>query len=449
MAKPVSHSHFLLLAVSFLSFQIADQFQLSQSQTLLKIHQLLNYPSALSSLSNPTDLCNIEPTSSLTLQCYEGSITQLHIIGNNGFPSLPQNFSIESFFSTLENLPSLKVLSLVSLGLWGPLPGTIDQLSSLEILNVSSNYFNGVIPIQLLHLRNLQTLILDHNNFTGELPGWISSLPLLTVLSLKNNEFTGSLPSSLGTLHNLRVLSVSANNFSGEVPNISHLTNLQVFDVEDNNFGPKFPDLPPKLVTLVLRKNRFRFGIPAKLGNYYQLQKLDISLNGFVGPFLPSLISLPSLSYLDISGNKFTGRLSQNMSCSVELGFGNLSSNLLSGDLPSCLNFHSKKTAVWYARNCLSNDDQEQHPSSFCHNEALAVEIINHKPIQKRPYGKKVLSSSVAGGIVGAILVVGLVSMHIRRAYGQNTKKKPSTRLITENASTVNTAKLLSDASKY
>ncbi|XP_015869182.3 probable inactive leucine-rich repeat receptor-like protein kinase At3g03770 [Ziziphus jujuba] len=446
MAKPVSHSHLLLLVVSFLSFQISDQFQLSQSQTLLKIHQILNYPSALSSFSNPTDLCNIEPTSSLTLQCYEGSITQLHLIGNNEFPPLPQTFSIESFFSTLENLPSLKVLSLVSLGLWGPLPGNIGQLSSLEILNVSSNYFNGVIPVQLLHLRNLQTLILDHNNFTGELPVWLNSLPLLTVLSLKNNGFTGSLPSSLGTLHNLRVLSLSENNFSGEVPNLSHLTNLQVFDVEDNSFGHNFPDLPTKLITLILRKNRFRLGIPAKLGSYYQLQKLDISLNGFVGPFLPSLISLPSLSYLDIGGNKFTGRLSQNMSCSTELSFVNLSTNLLSGDLPSCLTMHSKKTAVWYARNCLSNDDQEQHPSSFCHNEALAVEIINRIPTQKKTYSTEVLSSSVAGGIVGVIVVVGLVSMHIRRTYGKNTEKKPSTRFITENASTVNTAKLLSDA---
>ncbi|KAF3434342.1 hypothetical protein FNV43_RR25445 [Rhamnella rubrinervis] len=446
MAKPVSHTHFLLLLISLLYFQLSDQFQTSQSQTLLKIHQLLNFPSALSSFRDPNSFCNIEPTSSLTLECYEGNITQLHIIGNDEFPPLPQNFSINFLFSTLENLPNLKVLSLVSLGLWGPLSGSIGSLSSLEIVNISSNYISGGIPVQLLYLKNLQTLILDRNNFTGEVPGWLSSLPLLTVLSLKNNGLSGSLPNSLGTLHNLRVLALSANNFSGEVPDLSKLTNLQVFDVEDNNFGHNFPNLPTKLVSLVLRKNRFRLGIPAKLGSYYQLQKLDISLNGFVGPFLLSLLSMPSINYVDIGGNKFTGRLLENMSCSTELAFVNLSSNLLVGDLPNCLKSHSKKTVFLYAMNCLSNGDQEQHPSRFCHNEALAVEIIPHETREKKQYSKQVVSSSVAGGIVGAIVIFGLVSMHIRRVYGKDTVKKTSARLITENVSTVNTAKMLSDA---
>lgn len=448
MAKPVSHAHFLLV-MSFISFQLSDQFQTSQSQTLLKIHQLLNYPSALSSSKDPNGFCNIEPTSSFTLECYEGNITQLHIIGNNEFPPLPQNFSVDSFFSTLENLPSLKVLSLVSLGLWGPLPGSIGSLSSLEIVNMSSNYLSGGIPVQLLQLKNLQTLILDHNNFTGEVPGWLSSLPLLTVVSLKNNRLSGFLPKSLGTLHNLRVLALSANNFSGEVPDLSKLTNLQVFDVEDNDFEHNFPNLPTKIVTLVLRKNKFRLGIPAKLSTCYQLQKLDISLNGFVGPFLPSLLSMPSINYLDIGGNKFTGRLLQNMSCSTELAFVNLSSNLLVGDLPNCLKFLTKKMVFLYAMNCLSSGDQEQHPSRFCHNEALAVEIIPHERREKKNYSKQVVSSSVAGGIVGAIVIVGLVSMHIKRVYGKDCVKKPSTRLITEKISSVNTAKLLSDASKF
>ncbi|EXB97691.1 putative inactive leucine-rich repeat receptor-like protein kinase [Morus notabilis] len=452
MAKPypllLHHLHVLVMV--FLLVNYSNELELSESQSLLKIQKLLNYPPALSSLKNTTNFCEIEPTSSFTLICYEGEITQLHIIGNKGFPSLPQNFSIHSFFSALVKLSSLKVLSLVSLGLWGPLAGNVGHLSSLEILNVSSNYFSGDIPVQILHLRNLHTLTLDHNNFTGKVPFWLNSLPMLTVLSLKHNLLSGSVPNSLGDLKNLRVLTLSENYLSGEVPDLSKLRNLQVLDLEDNSFGPHFPSLPRKLVTLVLRNNKFRLGIPRKLGSFYLLQKLDISLNGFVGPFYPLLLSLPSIRYLEISGNKFTGVLLQNMSCSADLVFVNLTSNYLVGKLPSCLKMGSEDNkVVMYSGNCLSNDDdQEQHPSEFCHNEALAVEVIPHREKHKVPNNKPVVATSVAGGIVGVVAIFGLVSMLVKRVYGKDSVRKPSTRLITENASTVNTAKMLSSA-KY
>ncbi|CAL2238842.1 unnamed protein product [Prunus armeniaca] len=453
MAKLVCHSHLLLLIIVFLSLHPSSQLQQhTQSQTLLKIQQLLNYPSALTSFShgsNIRDFCKIEPTPSLTLSCYEGNITQLHIIGNNGFPPLPRDFSADYFFATLVGLPSLKVLSLVSLGLWGPMPASIGHLSSLEILNVSTNYLSGTVPLQLSYLRNLQTLILDHNKFTGQVPGWLRSLPVLAVLSLKNNMLNGSLPYSLASLQTLRVLCLSSNFLSGEVPDLRNLTNLQVLDLEDNYFGPHFPSMPSKLVTLVLRKNKFRSGIQTALGSCYQLQKLDISLNGFVGPFLSSWLSLPSIKYLDIAENKLTGLLFKNMTCNSELAFVNLSSNLLSGDLPTCLKRDSKSRVVLYSGNCLVNEDQKQHPSYLCHNEALAVRIPPpSEEKHRRTYGKHVVSSSAVGGIVGAIAVVGLAFMAAKKFYSEQTTKTPQTRLISDTVSAVNTAKLLSDA-KY
>ncbi|KAJ4720507.1 Protein kinase [Melia azedarach] len=448
MAKPVHVSYQLLLLIFILSVHLSSQLQFSQFQTLVKVQQLLNYPSLLSSLNNTTDFCNIEPTSSLTLVCYEDNLTQLHITGNNGVPPLPEYFSSDTFFATLGSLSSLKVLSLVSLGLWGQLPGSIVQLSSLEILNLSSNHFNGSIPGQVSSLRNLQTLILDHNNFIGRVPGWLGSLQVLSVLSLKNNSLSGFLPSSLSGLQSLRMLSLSANHLSGEIPGLHNLSNLQVLDLQDNYFGPHFPSLHKKLVTLVLRNNGFQFGIPAELSSYHELQKLDISLNGFVGPFPPSLISLPSITYLDIHGNKLTGLLSQNLSCNPELAYVDLSTNLLTGDLPSCLQLNTKGRLVLYSENCLSNEEQVQHPSNFCHNEALAVKVLPHKQKNKNPNAKSVLASSMVGGTVGGIAIVGVVLLVIRKVQNKNTVEKPSTRLILENASTVNTVKLLSDA-KY
>ncbi|KAG2672521.1 hypothetical protein I3760_13G045500 [Carya illinoinensis] len=446
MAKPVLYSFHLLLLLVFLATHRSDQLQPSQTQSLLKIQRLLDYPLALSSFSNKTDFCSIEPSPYLTLACYEDNITQLHIIGNDGVPPPPQNLLSDTFFAALASLSSLKVLSLVSLGIWGPLPRSIGSLSSLEILNVSTNYFNGTIPVQLSSLKSLQTVILDNNQFTGQVPGWLGSLPVLAVLSLKNNSLSGIMPNSVTTLQALRVLALSRNNLSGEVPDLSSLTNLQVLDLEDNSFGPHFPTLAPKLVSLVLRKNRFRFGIPAELGSYYQLQKLDLSLNEFVGPFLPSLLSLPSINYLDLSENKFTGMLFQNMSCNDELTLVNLSSNLLVGNLPTCLQLDSKSRVVLYAKNCLSNDKDQQHPSNLCHNEALAVNIPLRGQKHSRPIAKAVLTSSTVGGMVGAIAVLGVGFLVIRRAYIKPSIKTPPTKSITERVSPVNTAKLLSDA---
>nr|XP_004306433.2 PREDICTED: probable inactive leucine-rich repeat receptor-like protein kinase At3g03770 [Fragaria vesca subsp. vesca] len=452
MAKPIYPSHLLLfLLVVLHCFHHSQQSQ-SQSQwlSLMEIQKLLNYPSALSSFKysrKGRGLCSIEPTPSLTLACYQGIITQLHITGNNGFPPLPNDFSSHSFFASIAQLPSLKVLSLTNLGLWGPIPPTIAHLSSLEILNVSTNYLSGNISLQISSLRNLQTLILDQNKFTGQVPAWLSSLPVLSVLSLKNNLLNGSLPYSFSSLQTLRVVSLSHNYLSGEVPDLTNLTNLQVLDLEDNYFGPHFPSLPNKLVTLVLRKNKFRLGIQTTLdsssSSWFQLQKLDISLNEFVGPFVPSLLSLPSINYLDIGGNKFNGVLFKNISCNAELAFVNLSSNLLTGELPSCL---KKSRISLYTQNCLANEDQEQHPSSLCHNEALAVRIPPSKEEHKRHYAKQVISLSAVGGIVGAIAVVGLVFVAVKRSFGD--QHQPTTRFITDTASAVNTAKLLSDA-KY
>ncbi|XVF24592.1 hypothetical protein REPUB_Repub13aG0141000 [Reevesia pubescens] len=446
MAKPVYTTLLLLLLTIFHFVHLSNQLQPFQSNALWEIQQLLNYPSVLDSFNNTWDFCNNEPATSFTVVCYEDNVTQLHITGINGILPLPQSFSIDAFFSSLVSLSNLEVLSLVSLGLWGSLPGSVGKLSSLEILNVSSNYFNGFIPVELSYLRNLQTLILDHNKFTGQVPGWLSSLHALAVLSLKNNSLFGTLPNSIASLENLRILVISNNHLFGEVPDLQNLTNLQVLNLENNYFGPQFPSLHNKVVTLILRNNSFQFDIPAELGSYYQLQKLDISLNGFVGPFLPSLFALPSINYVDVSGNKLIGRLFQNMSCNDELAFINLSSNLLTGALPTCLQPTVKSRAVMYARNCLSNEEQAQYPSNFCYNEALAVKVLPQKLKFKRHNAKAVLATSIMGGIVGIAVIVSLSFLVIQRRHSRVARKTPSTRLIKEKMSTVNTVKLLSDA---
>lgn len=446
MARTLNGYLFLVLAIILLSIGPTEQLQSSQAETLRRIQYLLDNPPVLSGWKDGTDFCNTEPNSSLTIVCYEESVTQLIIIGENGAPALPQNFSMDSFVTTLVKLPNLKVLTLVSLGLWGPLSGKIARLSSLEIFNVSSNFLYGALPHELSFLKSLQTLILDKNMFSGPLPDWTGKLLNLTVLSLRQNSFNGSLPDALNNLESLRVLSLSHNHFSDEVPDLSSLRNLQVLDLEDNAFEGQFPKLDNRLVTLILSKNKFRSGIPSELGSYYQLEHLDISFNSFVGPFLHSLLVLPTIIYLNIAGNKLTGMLSENQSCNDELTFVDLSSNLLTGSLPDCLS-DSKKRDVSYAKNCLAAEDQDQQPLSFCRNEALAVGIVPGQKKRKQAT-KTVLALGIVGGTLGGILLVGLIFLAIRRTNARKPKKSPPTRLITENASTGSgyTSKLFTDA---
>ncbi|PIA54073.1 hypothetical protein AQUCO_00900565v1 [Aquilegia coerulea] len=439
-------STILVFCVVFLSVSCTEQLKTSHAHTLLRIKWLLNSPAVLRSWNTSTDFCNTEPSPSLTVVCYEDSITQLHIIGEKGTPSLPRNFSIDSFFTTLVRLPSLKVLSLVNLGLWGSLPSKISRLFVLEILNVSSNFLYGHIPQEVSVLRSLQTVILDNNLFTGRVPNWIGELSVLSVLSLRNNSFSGSLPNSLKNLETLRVLSLSMNQLSGEVPNLSSLTNLQVLDLEDNNFGPEFPNVANKLVTLVLKNNRFSSAIPEEVSSDYQLKWIDISFNKFVGPFPKSLLTLPSITYLNIAGNRFTGLLFENMSCNAELDYVDFSSNLLTGRLPTCLDTNIKNKVVRYAKNCLDTREQNQHPYFYCRNEALAVGIFPHNQKKPRRKANAILAISIVGGIIAGVMVVGLILLLVRRIKSKQMMKIPPTRLIKENVSNGYSSKLLSDA---
>ncbi|VFQ61618.1 unnamed protein product [Cuscuta campestris] len=452
MAKGFKLTEFIVLLVlsSSSSLGLSEEEEKEKGisylevQTLLRVRSLLNSPPSLRNWNNRTDFCNVEPTPSLTLVCYGGAITQLHIINSGGSLRLPENFSVDSLVASLVRLSGLKVLKLVSLGLFGPLPGKIARLSSLEILDLSSNFFSGPIPRRISSLSRLQTLVLDGNGFAGSLHEGLGSLPDLAVLSLKNNSLGGALPETLGDLRNLRVLALSGNNFTGNLPDFTGLENLQVLDLEGNSFGPEFPQLGTKIVTLVLRRNNFSSNIPEKVGSFPQLRHLDVSSNRLVGPFPPSLLSLPLINYLSVAENRLKGMLFENLTCSSELHFVDLSTNLLTGRLPSCL-LNSSKTAV-VDGNCLEDGDGNQHPVSFCRNEALAVGFLppsHHRSSRKIGSGV-ILESIVFGSVIGGGSVVLAMGFFVARRF-LAMKRTPST-LMLDNPSSVYTSKLFSDA---
>ncbi|TKY58809.1 LRR receptor serine/threonine-protein kinase [Spatholobus suberectus] len=221
---------YLFPAIIFVLLIPSSTAQLSPSENriLFQVQKLLEYPQVLQGWTRWTNLCFLPPSRSLKIVCSNGHVTELTIIGNKTSPSshnpkagswtslqtLSGRFSIDSLFTVMTKLSNLKVLSLVSLGLWGPLPAKINRFWSLEVLNISSNFIYGGIPPSLSSMRNLRSLVLVDNLFNGSVPDLqrITSLEELNlgvhfdklqVFDVSSNEFFGIMPTFLMSLPSL------------------------------------------------------------------------------------------------------------------------------------------------------------------------------------------------------------------------------------------------------
>ncbi|GJN06659.1 hypothetical protein PR202_ga24413 [Eleusine coracana subsp. coracana] len=203
--------------------------QSSQSELLQQLRKQLEYPRQLDVWSSSSsDPCYTQPTAVLAVTCEGSSITELKIVGDritklpnfsgNPIPNvtLSEAFVLDSFVTTLTRLTTLRVVILVSLGLWGPLPDKIHRLSSLEVLDLSSNFLSGSIPPKLSVMSKLHTVNLDSNYFNGSIPEWLDSFSNLTVLRLQGNQLKGSIPSSIGKAAMLTELALAGNRVSGD-----------------------------------------------------------------------------------------------------------------------------------------------------------------------------------------------------------------------------------------
>ncbi|KAJ4960547.1 hypothetical protein NE237_020457 [Protea cynaroides] len=375
---------FLISILVLIPLHSLAQLSPSESRILLQVQQLLEFPPSLEGWTNWTNFCYLPLSQSVQIVCSGNHITQLTIIGNKSSPfyslkptrgnfvvsqqSLSKAFSIDTFFAVLTKLSSLKMLSLVSLGLWGSLPPMITRFQSLEVLNMSSNFLYGEIPAGISSFRYLSSIVF------------------------------------------------SDNLLNGMVPHLSSIATLEEVDLSDNLLGPKFPSLGDKVVSIVLRNNTFQSEISLEFKTFNKLQRLDISSNKLVGLIPSALFSLPSIQYLNLAMNKLTGALPKNVSCSHGLGFVDLSRNLLTGRLPHCIGSNSSTLVVFYSWNCLaSGSSKYQHPYFFCNNEALAVKPPTQNQ-DSEPRSKLGFMVSIAGGIlVGGVAVVVVILVIFKR----------------------------------
>lgn len=438
-----------------LSIPSTHELQAAQSQVLLQIRKYLEYPASLQAWENYNgDLCNLSSSAHISIKCQDNSVSELKIMGGktamvdefNGFAipnqTLSATFSIDSFVTTLTRLTNLRVLSLVSLGIWGPLPDKIHRLSLLEVLDLSSNFLFGSIPPKISTMVKLHTLTLDGNYLNGSMPNWFDSLSNLSVLSMKSNRLKGSFPSSVCRIKTLTDISLSHNELSGKLPDLSSLTSLHVLNLRENRLDSKLPSMPTQVVTVLLSNNSFSGQIPSQYGQLGQLQHLDLSSNHLSGMPPSALFSLPNISYLNLGSNVLSGSLPDLLFCGSKLGFVDISNNKLIGVLPSCLNSTSERRVVKYGGNCLSLDSLHQQRGSYCQESSMD--------------GKKLRAWKVA--VVGAV-VIGLALVIVLSVLGVFLCRKYQLRKTSEhhllpktaqdNSTSGVSSELLANASKY
>ncbi|KAI7749627.1 hypothetical protein M8C21_030140, partial [Ambrosia artemisiifolia] len=119
--------------------------------------------------------------------------------------------------NTIGSLPNLRVLSLRSNALSGPIPTDLSNLGLIRSLYLQNNKFSGDFPTSVVNMSNVERLDLSGNGFSGQIPFSINNLKKLTELRLQNNSFSGQLPSI--NIASLSDINLANNKLNGSIPN--------------------------------------------------------------------------------------------------------------------------------------------------------------------------------------------------------------------------------------
>ncbi|KAJ0977821.1 hypothetical protein J5N97_013295 [Dioscorea zingiberensis] len=139
------------------------------------------------------------------------------------------------------NRTTVTALRLPGAGLVGPIPAaTLSHLPSLRILSLRSNRLSGPLPSDFSNLTLLRNVYLQDNLLSGPFPPAIPLLPRLTRLDLSANNFSGEIPFSLNNLTRLSGLFLQRNHLSGSLPSIN-LNSLTSFNVSYNALNGSVP----------------------------------------------------------------------------------------------------------------------------------------------------------------------------------------------------------------
>ncbi|GJM87519.1 hypothetical protein PR202_ga03482 [Eleusine coracana subsp. coracana] len=145
--------------------------------------------------------------------------------------------SLTAAVLALAPLSELRVLSLRSNALSGPIPDARAFPPNLKLLYLADNRLEGRIPGSLAALHRATVIVLSGNRLSGQIPASLAAIPRLTSLLLDRNMLTGPIPPL--RQRTLRLLNVSGNRLSGEIPaSLATRFNASSFSLNAGLCGP-------------------------------------------------------------------------------------------------------------------------------------------------------------------------------------------------------------------
>ncbi|WZZ72970.1 hypothetical protein YC2023_084340 [Brassica napus] len=243
--------------------------------------------------------------------------------------------------STICRITALKVFGKDAVG---PIPPQLWTLIYLENLNLAQNYLTGSISPAIGNLTRMEWLTFGINALSGPFPKEIGGLPStfanlveLEDLWIVDLDVTGRIPDFIGSWTKLLTMRIHGTGWSGPIPSsFSNLTSLKELRLGDISNGSSssldFIKDMKSLRILVLRNNNLTGTIPSDIGEFSNLEQVDLSFNQLHGPIPASLFNLNQLTHLFLGNNTLNGSLPTQKSQS--LSDIDVSYNDLSGSLP-------------------------------------------------------------------------------------------------------------------
>ncbi|KAL5974070.1 Leucine-rich repeat extensin-like protein 2 [Asimina triloba] len=236
----------------------------------------------------------------------------------------------------------------------GYLPDELGLLTDLALFHINSNRFCGIIPRSFRRLKLLFELDVSNNRLVGPFPKVVLSLPSLKYLDLRFNEFEGPIPSQLFD-KDLDAIFVNDNRFRFGIPANLGNSPVSAMVLANNDLGGCIPSSIGKmgetLNEILLLNNNLSGCIPPEIGQLKKVTVFDVGSNQLGGPLPASVGGMKSAEQLNVAHNRLTGVIPSSICQLKRLENFTYSYNYFTGGAPQCLN--ANRVATDSKKNCI------------------------------------------------------------------------------------------------